>query len=124
MKNNKILEPSIDEKGFVYLLGDFEKPGIYKIGVTRGSIARRIKKLQTGNSGEIYVCKYYRTDYPFFIEKHLHNKYNSKNILNEWFELDEEEFKNFEKTCEFYENLIDAMKDNPFFLKKLNKTYL
>ena len=120
-KNRKILEPVVDEKGFVYLLGDIEKPGIYKIGVTRGSIARRIKKLQTGNSGEIYICKYFRTNHPFFIERQLHNKYNANNVLNEWFELNDDEFNNFEKSCEFYENLIDIMKDNPFFPKKLNE---
>lgn len=118
-KNTVILEPSIDEKGFVYLLGDFEKPGIYKIGVTRGSIARRIKKLQTGNSGEIYICKYFKTEHPFFIERQLHKKYNANNIMNEWFELSDEEFKSFEKNCEFFENLIDVMKDNPFFPKKV-----
>ena len=121
IKNNIILEPVKDEKGFVYLLGDTEKPGIYKIGVTRGSIARRIKKLQTGNSGEIYVCKYFKTEHPFFIEKQLHKKYTYGNVLNEWFELSDEEFFNFEKTCEFYENIIIQMKDNPFFPKKLNE---
>ena len=118
-KNSTILEPLVGEKGFVYLLGDTEKPGIYKIGVTRGSIARRIKKLQTGNSGEIYICKYFRTDHPFFIEKQLHKKYCYDKILNEWFELSDEEVFNFEKSCEFYENLIETMKDNPFFPKKV-----
>ena len=41
---------SDEKKGYVYLLGDFEKEGAYKIGVTRGTIERRIKKLQTGNN--------------------------------------------------------------------------
>lgn len=118
-KNNAILEPSKDEKGFVYLLGDSEKPGIYKIGVTRGSITRRIKKLQTGNSGEIFICKYFRTDHPFYIEKQLHSKYKSSNVMNEWFELSDEEFSNFEKTCEFYEEITEIMKNNPFFSKKV-----
>ena len=115
------IEPIVDEKGFVYLLGDFEKPGIYKIGVTRGSILRRIKKLQTGNSGEIYICKYYRTDNPFFIERQLHKKYCANNVKNEWFELSDEEFFKFEETCEFYQNLVYMMKDNPFFPKKLSE---
>ena len=45
--------------GSVYLLGDSEKEGIFKIGVTRGDIQKRIKKLQTGNAGEIYLVSYY-----------------------------------------------------------------
>ena len=53
----------------VYLLGDWTRNGVYKIGVTRGDLNKRIKKLQTGNSGEIFVCQKYTTDYPFFIEK-------------------------------------------------------
>ena len=120
-KNSAILEPVGDEKGFVYLLADTEKPGIYKIGVTRGSIARRIKKLQTGNSGEIYICRYFRTDHPFFIEKQLHKRYCYNNVMNEWFELTDEQVFEFENTCRFYENIIEEMKDNPFFPKKLNE---
>lgn len=120
-KNGEILEPVVTEKGFVYLLGDFEKPNAYKIGVTRGSIARRIRKLQTGNSGEIYICRYFRTDHPFYIERQLHKKYNADKIKNEWFELADGEVLNFENTCQFYENIIDDMKDNPFFPKKLNE---
>ena len=58
---------SDEKKGYVYLLGDFEKEGSYKIGVTRGTIEHRIKKLQTGNSGEIYIVDYFQTEHPFFI---------------------------------------------------------
>ena len=45
--------------GFIYLLGDWNKEGVYKIGVTTGKIENRIKKLQTGNSGEIYIVDYF-----------------------------------------------------------------
>ena len=45
--------------GFVYLLGDWGKEKTYKIGVTRGKIEKRIKSLQTGNSGEIYIVDYF-----------------------------------------------------------------
>ena len=53
--------------GSVYLLGDSEKEGIFKIGVTRGDIQKRIKKLQTGNGGEIYLLSYYETEHPFLM---------------------------------------------------------
>ena len=93
------------EKGYVYLLGDFAKEGMFKIGVTRGTIERRIKKLQTGNSGEIYIVDYFQTEYPFFIEKWMNIKYGGKNVLNEWFELTVEDIKNFKKDCQKFENL-------------------
>jgi len=107
------------EKGYVYLLGDWEKEGSYKIGVTRGSLERRMKKLQTGNPGEIYLCSYYETFYPFFLEKTLHLRFAAKRILNEWFALTFEDVNNFKKTCEEIEEMIDILKDNPFFMKNL-----
>ena len=80
--------------GSVYLLGDTKQEGIYKIGVTRGDINKRIKKLQTGNSSEIYLVSYYETEHPFLMEKMLHNKYINDNVLNEWFALKDEDVIN------------------------------
>ena len=107
--------------GSVYLLGDTEQEGIYKIGVTRGDINKRIKKLQTGNSSEIYLVSYYETEHPFLMEKMLHNKYFSNKVLNEWFALKEEEVINFKKSCEEFQDIITSLKDNPFFKKKYGK---
>lgn len=109
------------KKGFVYLLGDWLKEGYYKIGVTRGSIERRIKKLQTGNAGEIYMCRYYETEIPFFIEKWLHFKLFGEKIKNEWFELTEQQVFDFQKECKKIEEIYKEMEKNPFFKgKKLN----
>ena len=100
-----------NKKGYVYLLGDFGKEGMFKIGVTRGTIERRIKKLQTGNSGEIYIVDYFQTEHPFFIEKWMHMQYNSKNVLNEWFELTIDDMKNFKENCQKFENLYNVSHD-------------
>lgn len=102
-----------EKKGYVYLLGDFGKEGMFKIGVTRGTIERRIKKLQTGNSGEIYVVDYFQTDHPFFIEKWMHIQYGCKNILNEWFELTIDDMKNFKKNCQKFEDLYNISHSGP-----------
>lgn len=110
-----------NEKGIVYLLGDWEKEGFYKIGVTKDNLERRIKKLQTGNSGEIYVINYFETEHPFFLEKQLHFKYQGKRAIGEWFELTNEEVLNFEKSCGEIEEMVETMKDNPFFPKKLHE---
>lgn len=111
----------INDKGYVYLLADGLKEDMYKIGVTRGSIEKRIKKLQTGNAGEIYMCRYYKTICPFFIEKHLHLQFNSKKVKNEWFLLSSEEVLDFNKRCEDIEQIYNALQDNDFFNKN-NKT--
>lgn len=105
--------------GYVYLLCDSSKDNAYKIGATRGKIENRIKKLQTGNSGEIFLCKYYETEYPFFIENFLHKSLKYKQILNEWFELNNEDVNNFINECSKVEEMIKVMKDNPFFPKNL-----
>ena len=106
------------ECGYVYLLTDLGKDKTYKIGVTRGDIKRRIKKLQTGNSGEIHMVTYYATKIPFFIEKHLHFKFFKDKILNEWFSIEDDEVFKFKEYCKEIEDMYEAMQDNPFFNKK------
>lgn len=101
--------------GTVYLLGDRNQDGIYKIGVTRGSVEKRVKRLQTGNSGEIYVVNSFVSKYPFFIESSLHRKYNGSKVLNEWFDLDKDEVDGFLNMCLSIENMAETLKDNPFF---------
>jgi len=107
--------------GVVYLLGDLGKEGVYKIGVTTGKIENRIKKLQTGNSGEIYLINSYNTDHPFIMEKMLHTKYFADRSLGEWFELPFDEVVKFSETCEKMQNTINVLKENYFFKKKYNK---
>lgn len=105
--------------GTVYLLSDYEKEGYYKIGVTNGDVDKRIKKLQTGNGGEIYLVNYHKTQYPFFVEKHLHLRFFKEQKIGEWYELKKEDVFNFKKYCDEIEKLIESLKDNPFFTKNL-----
>ena len=105
--------------GYVYVLGDFTRENIYKIGVTRGNVEKRIKKLQTGNSGEIFLCMKHWTKYPFFIERTLHDKFSENRIMNEWFMLEKEGINQIKDIIRKEEELIEIMKDNPFFVKQL-----
>ena len=107
--------------GHVYLIGDKERFGYYKIGATRGNVNKRLKTLQTGNSGELYTEKIYETEHPFAVENILHNRYSHKKTINEWFELDLEDVTNFQEICDNIEETIEIMKDNPFFKKKYFK---
>ena len=107
--------------GCVYLIADWDKEHRYKIGVTRGDVYNRIKKLQTGNSGEIYLVDKFETDHPFLMEKMLHNRYYGSKVLGEWFELTDEELKTFRTNCENIKEAIESLKDNYYFNAATNK---
>lgn len=107
--------------GYVYLIGDKERFGCYKIGATRGDVNQRLKTLQTGNSGELYVEKIHETEHPFVVENILHNRMMHKQAINEWYDLDLDDVTKFTKNCDEIEEIIETMKDNPFFKKKYLK---
>ena len=75
----------------------------------------RKKELQTGNSNELYINRYFETKYPYKLEKMLHRHFHNKKLINEWFSLDDDDIKSFKETCSHYEEICDALKDNPFF---------
>lgn len=105
--------------GFVYLLGDSGKENMYKIGVTRGKIEKRIKQLQTGNSNEIYLVNFFETKYPFYMERILHSKFHIKQTKNEWFNLTNEDVDDFINSCNLIEENTKVLENNPFAIKQL-----
>ena len=104
--------------GSVYLLCD-PSTNLFKIGMTRGSVDKRIKELQTGNSCEIHLVKKFDTTIPSYIESSLHHHFFGKQTLNEWYELEADDIKAFEETCQKYQKAAEALQDNPFFKHKL-----
>lgn len=100
--------------GYVYLICDAEKE-LFKIGVTKGDVVKRLKKLQTGNGGELHIIHIQETDKPYKMETMLHNYFYSTHKLGEWFELSPEEVFKFPEVCKMCQQNIDALKDNPFF---------
>lgn len=104
--------------GYVYLICDPSNDR-FKIGVTRDLKSNRIKKLQTGNSTELFIHTIYETDWPFRLESMLHNHFRNKQVLNEWFELDVNDVIGFKDTCDTLNNNIKILVDNPFFSKDL-----
>lgn len=105
-------------EGYVYLICDPANT-TFKIGVTRDLKSQRLKKLQTGNSTELFLSGIYKTKYPFRMESMLHSKFKVKNELNEWFNLNSYEVSHFNDICKEVEETIDIMLDNPFFNKNL-----
>lgn len=105
-------------RGNIYLIFGEENER-YKIGITKNSVDKRLKNLQTGNSSILTVKGTYTTDYMYRMETLIHNHFRDKKILNEWFELSQTDVDNFSTTCKYYENMIYSLKDNPFFRKNL-----
>jgi hypothetical protein len=101
----------------IYLIGT-ETEGLYKIGLTTGDVGKRLKKLQTGNDEELYICRFFETDAPYVLEGMLHRHFFNKKKLNEWFELSNEDVLSFIDVCEKYQETINFMnKHNEFFKK-------
>lgn len=104
--------------GFIYLIGETNNNGRYKIGSTRAKdVNKRLKQLQTGNSSELFIKDYYETDNPFKLEKMLHNRFKSSSLIGEWFDLSETDTKDFRDICEGFEKIIESLKENPFYFK-------
>lgn len=102
--------------GYVYLIED-RNNNSYKIGVTKQDPQKRLKKLQTGNSCELSFKYLFECEYPYRLESMLHTHYKDYCELNEWFGL--ENPSEFLDKCIEYDNIIDSMKENPYFKKNL-----
>lgn len=101
--------------GTVYLLTENGDCDVYKIGVTRGTIKNRLKKLQTGNANPLVCVKSFYSSRPYKLEKMLHGYFNNERMEGEWFLLDKNQVSQFTPLCEKYEHIIELLKDNPFF---------
>lgn len=95
-------------KGFVYLICD-PLTDTFKIGVTKRDVNERLKEIQTGNPGEVFVSRVFESNYPYKLESMLHRKFNSKKMINEWFALESEDISSFMDICLKYENIIKSL---------------
>ena len=77
---------------------------------------KRLKSLKTGNGSEIFVVNSFETIHHRKVEKWLHNKYNSKRLIGEWFSLSDEDIVNFKSDCQKAHNAFEYLinDDNPF----------
>ena len=57
----------------------------------------------------------FETKYPFKLETMMHAYYRNKNVLNEWFDLSQEDIENFLCICELNNKKIPILMENPFF---------
>lgn len=101
--------------GYVYLISEDGDDSMYKIGVTRGSLESRLKKLQTGNGNRLSIAQSFYTDKPFKLEKMLHNRFGINREEGEWFLMEKKDVDGFIDICEGYQRIIESLKDNPHF---------
>lgn len=110
-------------KNYVYLirLGD---SNICKIGYTNKSKTPqgRIKELQTGCPFELHIISSFFSAYSREIEKILHRQYafkkideNYNTLKGEWFELSNEDIKNFQKECQKIQDSIEYISKTSTF---------
>ena len=114
--------------GYIYLIEDIDN-GTYKIGRTNKDPEKRLKQLQTGNSTKLELKRTFETLYPCRLETLLHNRFLLQNVeyvndfvknpKSEWYYLNEEQVDKFVDTCIELSNIIEVMKDNPYFCKNL-----
>jgi hypothetical protein len=106
--------------GYVYLLLEVDKDGNerHKIGITRNSVEKRIKQLQTGNSNKIQCLHSFQTEHFFKVEGWLHKKYGFQKTetKNEWFQLTNEQVASFMDDCtEIEKKVIYLLENNSFY---------
>lgn len=95
---------------FVYLIRSTDN-SVYKIGSTK-NINKRIKELQTGNAEKIYLVDKYESTNAFKIEKGLHNFFQHKKKLNEWFDFSIEDEIKFKELCILIDNNLKYIENN------------
>lgn len=106
----------MSRKEFIYLIencDDEEAYPRYKIGYSKHP-EFRIKELQTGNPKKLVIVHKFETKHGMGVETYLHNFYDYKRGLGEWFNLDSSEVKNFMNVCERIESGLSAIKKDYF----------
>lgn len=102
---------------YVYLM-QIEGRDIYKIGHSKNPKVR-IKNIQTGNPFKVMIVSSYKSKRAIKIETHLHYRFASYKIAEddvelqgEWFNLDFNLVKDFQKICEQIDNNFKVLEDS------------
>jgi hypothetical protein len=91
---------------------------VYKIGRTKRPIEKRLNELRTSNANPLEVLFVYKTNWGTQVERRLHTNFRKKRMEGEWFNLTEEDVKNFTNLCKEYSDMYQMLYDeNPFFKK-------
>lgn len=93
---------------------------VYKIGITKREVEKRLNELRTSNAKPLEVLFIYKTHWGTQIERRLHIHFDKKRMEGEWFDLDIDDIKNIPSLCEKYNDLYQTLyNENPFFGKMI-----
>lgn len=104
----------------VYLIeAELNDNKLYKIGFTRRNIEERIKELKTGNASNFTIINQYESKWGTKIEAYLHRLYDQKKINGEWFNLTNDDVKDFYSICEKIDNNFNVIEElNSYYQEK------
>lgn len=109
----------------IYLISsEINNDILYKIGITKRDVKKRIKELKTGNAATLEIVNVFESKWASKIETSLHNTYQTKNVSGEWFRLQKEEVDNFVERCQSVHDTFELLnKSNTWFIDKNKKSY-
>ena len=99
----------------IYLISsEINNNTLYKIGITRQTVADRLKQLKTGNPATLTIINQFESKWAFKIETNLHITYHNKNVSGskEWFRLDERDINEFITKCEELDKIFEMLSIN------------
>jgi hypothetical protein len=104
----------------VYLIfSEINGKKLHKIGYTKRTIEKRIKEFKTGNASEFSIIDSFQSEWGTKIEATLHRIYSRKKLSGEWFDLNEQDIKEFKENCKkIHENFEIITKTNTYYLDK------
>jgi len=104
----------------VYLISSLlNNEKVYKIGITRRDINKRIKEFKTGNCSELKLENSFVSPWGFKIENYFHRLYRLKSLGGEWFKLDKNDVENFTPICEKLHSNFEFLET--YSIKEKNK---
>ena len=97
----------------IYLIAsELNNQTLYKIGITKRNINKRLNELKTGNPATLTVIHTFNSKFAPKIEKHFHITKQSSNVGGEWFNLTEEDINNFIPQCKLIHNNLELLANN------------
>lgn len=88
---------------------------LYKIGYTRRDVEKRVKELKTGNPADFYIIDSFNSKWGTKIESSLHRSFSLKKVNGEWFNLTNEEVKEFKHKCELLHKNFEILSQTTYY---------
>ena len=104
----------------IYLISsEINNDTLYKIGITKRDVKKRLKELKTGNAATLSIVNQFESKWAFKIEANLHTTYQTKNINGEWFRLEAIDIENFTSTCQLIHDNFELLNNsNTWFMER------